>query len=303
LLSWNAGYSLFSFLFVVLFFAGLVGTLYRTRPSRIALAGVAFGLTAGSDYLSFLFVVIAFAAIVVMLALWGPSRRPALKSMAWVSAIGLIAASPFALVYLTLAQQIYNVGGPMAATSWGPTLWTLVLGAWGPLSLSGSLVAIADVVFSGFAVAVMVVRFREHALTKVVLATVVAGVVLTLADPQNPTRGAFYIPLVFGPVVALVAEELYRAARRVAPDGSVQGPTADPPTAGSPANVTTHPPRWYPDRKSARPMIALALVVAFLASNGVQSYATAESAHSSYSFLNESNVAVLNWISGHTNSS
>jgi len=306
LLSWNGGYTIFSLVFVLLFFAGLVGAVDQPRRSRILLAGVAFGLVAASNYLSFLFVAVAFALFALVTV---PARRWALRTMGQVLAVGLVVSAPLAWFYYTLVTQIYNVGGPVSSTSGFAALLLVLSGAWGPISLNVAPVALLDVGVGAVAIGASLLWFRRNALTGVLIAIVLAGIVLSLSDPQNGSRGGFYIPLAFGPATALLASETYRAYGRgtgPSPAGDVPSPaTTSAAGVEAPARSTRSvaPSRWRRFVPTGRPGVAAVLLVAFVVANGAQAYSTSESSHALYSFLSPSNVAALDWLSTHTSSS
>ena len=297
LLSWNGGDSLFSFLFILTFAGALVGALRTPSRSRIVLAGIAFGVVAGSDYLSFLAVVLTFAFASGLVLLVGPTRRLRARTLFWVWMVGIAAAVAFVPIYYALLANLTNVGAPTTAGSLLTAFSKSFLMSWGVPSWTSPIVGI-DIALSLVALGVGVLRIRETPLAPILLALVGAGFAISLSDPQNLGRGTFYIVLALGPALGFLAHELLRSAwlrdRLHSVVGLVRGrrPTrADPPT----------PPVGSPRRRAwVTPTLAIVLALAFVAANGAQTYSVGESARDFYSYLTGSNVDVLTWLADHS---
>jgi hypothetical protein len=292
MLSWNGGFSLFSFVLAVLFFAFLVEALQAPSRNRILGAGITLALVAGSHYYTFLFVVLTFAVTSGLLLLLYEQRRRTLVTVGKILGLGAVCTLPFALCYEALITQTYLTGGPSQTS-----ILTNALTIWSPINLqfSGGAVPILFVLVV-VTMAGAIVCARRSVLAVLVLSIVVAGAAVAALAPQEDIRAAYFLPLGLGPGLALLAEELYRSARvgrfsrAVARLGRWRGGALVP-----------RPLRSPPVRRAALPATAVVLVAGLLLLNGAQSVMAQQQAQSFYDYLNPAAVEVLDWIATHTN--
>ena len=303
MVTWNAGYNLFGMVWAMFFFAALVGALRTFRRNYILLAGLGFGLTAGTHYFTFVFVLVAFVFIAVLALVLMVNRAQVGRLLVLVLAAGALFAAPFALVYYTLLQQTGNVGGPVSLAAVDTLLQQLLPFAAGAQALGTPVVYFAAAISLAGVVVLVVARIRKPE-TSVFLGIILAGLALSVAYPQEADRGLYFIPLGLYPIVAVLFQVLYEkipswvAARRNPTTIAAETPVTSDST-GSPGALQS---RWRSGRRTGwiAPTVAVAVMAAFVFVNAQQSLVVMSQADAFYETLDPQDIPVLNWLAHDT---
>ena len=303
--SYNAGYTIAGLFFAIFFFAETLAYLQSRSRKDLVLASLFFAATGATHYLVFFYVIVTAIVIGAVALVVLPHRKRLLVSLGLL-ALGLGLAS---IVLIPLYYNLYPtliVLGPSAGALPSNFVDVVVPMSWGFYIWTQSPLSVLDVVVTFVGLLTVIVLRRRTPLVAVLIGMVAGAAAVFRADPANYGRGFVFLQIAFCLAISVFASLVFGTTRTYLQNRSTRAAVQVERKSASPSAPWVYKPLTLSRRsfrRAAGPAftgLALAFALAFLLLNASYSYAAMYSGIQYYSELNESTVAVLNWIADNT---